>query len=185
MNDGSFISLRHNINLSDKSFIVSSGKINDNDEAVSANDIINNNVVNDKSGNNQLTTYQNNNDMYNIAGNVDAGKKVLACSNEEKADSAIDSDTKVNISIVSSGNILDITKAVPANEFVDYDMVNDKSEKIQPSTYHNYNDTYSDAGNLDCRKTLISFSSEGKAESDIDCDLKMNISINEEKKNLR
>ena len=121
--------------------------------------------------------------MYTIDGNDDSGKIVLACSNEEKADLAIYSDTKENISIVSSGNTLDITKAVAANEFVDYDTVNDKIEKIQPSTYQNYNDTYSDAGNLDCRKKLISVSSEGKAESAINIDLKMNISTNKKKRN--
>ena len=107
---------------------------------------------------------------------------MLACSNEEKADTAVYSDTNVNTSIVSNGNSIDITKAVAANEFVDYDMVNDKIEKIQPSTYQNYNDTYSDAGNLDCRKTLISVSSEGKAESAINSDLKKNILTNNEKK---
>ena len=72
MNDGSLIVLDPNINSSDKSFIVSSDKINGNDEAVSANDIINNNVVILKSGNNHITTYQNTNDVYSIDGNDDA-----------------------------------------------------------------------------------------------------------------
>ena len=108
-------------------------------------------------------------------------KKVLSCSKEEKADSAIYSDTKVNNTIVSSCKTLDITKAVAANDFVDYDVVNDKIEKNQHSTYQKYNDTYSDAGNLDCRKKLISVSSEGKAESAINSDSKMNISTNKKK----
>ena len=172
MNDCSLIVLDPNINSSDKSFIDSSDKINCNDDAVSANDVINNNMGIDKSGNNHLTKNQNNNDVYNITGNVDVGKKVLACSKEEKADSAIYNDTKVNTTIVSSCKTLDITKAVAANDIVDYDMVNEKIEKIQPSTYQKYNDTYSESANLDCRKKLMSVSSEEKAESAINSDLK-------------
>ena len=83
MNDASLIVLDPNINSSDKSFIVSSDKINDNNEAVSANDVINNNVVIDTSGNNHLTSYKNNIDVYNITGNIDVGKKVLACSKKK------------------------------------------------------------------------------------------------------
>ena len=71
MNDCSLIVLEPNINSNVKSFILSNGNITDSDKAVSANEIIDNNEVNDKSDNVQHSTYHNNNDTFSNAGNVD------------------------------------------------------------------------------------------------------------------
>ena len=84
--------------------------------------------------------------------------------------------------IVLNGNITNIAKAVSANEIIGNDMVNDKSKNNQRSTYHNYNDTYNIASNVDAGNTMIAYRSEYKADSAIDCDIKKNLSIHEEKK---
>ena len=127
MNDCSYIGLKPSINSNDKSVIVSSGNITETDKAVSANEIIDNTVVNDKSGNIQPSTYHNYNDTYSNAGNVDAGKTMIAFRSEEKADSAIDcemlDDSSVNNTysdidcdvIVCKDSIKDIAKAVSAS----------------------------------------------------------------------
>ena len=57
MIDYSFIGLKPNIKSNDKSVIVLSGNINENDKANSANEIIDNTEVNDMSGNIQASTY--------------------------------------------------------------------------------------------------------------------------------
>ena len=87
--------------------------------------------------------------------------------------------------IVLNGNITDIAKAVSANEIIGNAIVNENNENNQRSTYHNYNDTYNNASNVDASKTMIAHRSEDKADLAIDCDIKKNISIHEEKKKLR
>ena len=84
--------------------------------------------------------------------------------------------------IVLNGNIPGIAKAVSDIEITGNAMVYDKSENIQRSTYHNYNDTYNIPNNVDAGNTMIAYRSEDKADSTIDCDIKKNISINEERK---
>ena len=99
MNDCLFIGPEANIHPNDNSLIVSNGNMPDTDKAVSANEIVDNVIANDKSGNNERCTYHNYNDTYRNAGNVDDGKTMIAYRSEDKADLAIDCNIKKNISI--------------------------------------------------------------------------------------
>ena len=99
MNDCTFIGSKDNIHPNDKSFIVSNDNIPCIAKAVSTNAIIGNAMVNDKTENNQRSTYHNDNDTYNIASNVGAGSTMIEYRSENKADLAIDCDIKKNISI--------------------------------------------------------------------------------------
>ena len=99
MNDCFYIGFQSNIYPKNKSSIVSSGNITESDKAVSANDFIDNTVVNDKSDNVEHSTYQNSNDTYSNDSKVDNGNTMIAYSSKVKAVSAINCDTNKNISI--------------------------------------------------------------------------------------
>ena len=59
MNYSSFIGSKHNIHPNEKSLIVLNGNIPGIDKVVSANEIIGNSIVNDKSENYRRSTYHN------------------------------------------------------------------------------------------------------------------------------
>ena len=99
MNDCFYIGFQSNIYPKNKSSIVSSGNITESDKAVSANELIDNTVVYDKSGNVGPSLDQNYNDMYNNASQVDNTNTMVARSSKVKAVSAINCDTNKNISI--------------------------------------------------------------------------------------
>ena len=62
MNNCFFTGSEANIHPNDNSLIVSNGNMPDKDKAVSANEIVDNVIANDKIGNNERYTHHNYND---------------------------------------------------------------------------------------------------------------------------
>ena len=181
MNDCFYSGLQPNLYPKNKSSIVSSGNITESDKAASANELIDNNAVYNKSGIVGPSLEQNYNDTYNNASQVDNKNTMIARNSEVKAVSAINSDTNKKISFHGKKETVTNKKDIALK---DCSIIG-----LQPIIYPinkssivlSDNKTDSDKSVSANVNTMIAYNSKVKAVSAINCDKNKKIPIHEEK----